>query len=154
MRLATAVTLSLLLALAGCGSIRNAATSGQVQAATGEASLATIRSEHGLPPLSRDAQLERAALEQARLMAATGRMNHTTGFRHDFASRMKANGVRGTAAENIAAGRMEPGKVFSMWMNSAGHRRNMLDPKFRRFGLASASAEGSSERYWALVLAD
>jgi uncharacterized protein YkwD len=41
-----------------------------------------------------------------------------------------------------------------MWMNSSGHRRNMLDPRFRRFGLASASASGSPERYWALVLAD
>jgi len=148
------LALAVVVALAGCGSIRSLPTSGQVQAQAGATYLATIRSEHGLPRLSRDAQLERAALEQARLMAASGRMNHTTGLRHDFASRMSQNGVGGTAAENIAAGHMDPAKLFSMWMNSSGHRRNILDPRFRRFGLASATAEGSSERYWALVLAD
>jgi uncharacterized protein YkwD len=64
---------------------------------------------------------------------------------------MRQNGVEGPAAENIAHGRMEVAKVFQMWVDSPPHRRNMLDPRFSRYGLASATdAEG--RRYWALVM--
>ena len=65
---------------------------------------------------------------------------------------MKANDIAGPAAENVAYGAMTPQKLFSMWMNSSGHRRNMLDPRFGRYGLASAD-DGQGRRYWALVLA-
>jgi uncharacterized protein YkwD len=37
-------------------------------------------------------------------------------------------------------------------MASPGHRRNMLDPRFSRYGLAHAG-DGNGQRYWALVLA-
>lgn len=114
--------------------------------------LARIRADHGLGSLTPDARLEQAARQQAANMARTGRMTHDTGWGRGFASRMEDNGVAGTAAENVAHGRMEPEKLFSMWMNSAGHRRNMLDARLSRFGLASASAGDDGERYWALVL--
>lgn len=144
-----------LLFLAACqtGSNSNVVGEGGGASSTGVAYLQTIRSEHGLPPLKPDATLERAALQQADYMARAGRMAHTTGWGKDFAARMKDNGVQGAAAENIAHGRMEPAKLFSMWMNSDGHRRNMLDPRFSSFGLAYVRADaGSEERYWALVL--
>ena len=38
-----------------------------------------------------------------------------------------------------------------MWMTSKGHRRNMLDPRFGHYGLASAE-DGQGRKYWALVL--
>jgi uncharacterized protein YkwD len=109
-----------------------------------------IRAAHGLRPLAADRELENAALRQARYMAGAGTMNHTTGYGRDFASRMSNTETNGAAAENIARGRMSLDRLFEMWMNSEGHRRNMLDPRFSRFGLASAG-EGS-DRYWALVL--
>lgn len=115
--------------------------------------LARIRSENGLGPLSSDAPLERMARHQAGYMARSGTMEHTTGWRRDFASRMKDDGVAAPAAENVAYGRMDLDRLFSMWMNSAGHRRNMLDPRFSRFGLASAGdGKPGGQRYWALVL--
>lgn len=110
-----------------------------------------VRSSAGLSAARPDPALEKAAMQQARYMAATGRMVHTTGRGRDFSTRMRQNGVEGPAAENIAHGRMEVAKVFQMWVDSPPHRRNMLDPRFSRYGLASATdAEG--RRYWALVM--
>lgn len=86
-------------------------------------------------------------------MARTARMKHTTGWGRNFATRMQGNGVEGAAAENIAHGRMDMEELFAMWMHSQGHRRNMLDPRFGRFGLAYVrDGNGSQQRYWALVL--
>jgi N-formylglutamate deformylase len=95
-----------------------------------------------------------SALRQARNMAETGRMAHDTGWRRDFATRMRQDRVGGLAAENIAHGRMDVPEVLAMWMNSSGHRRNMLDGRFTRFGLAHAQdGRDGGRRYWAMVLA-
>lgn len=157
-RLMTAAAMGGLLALAACQSQTVQTGSrvvgeGAVASATGVTYLQTIRSERGLPALMPDATLERAALQQATYMAQSSNMNHTTASGREFGARMKDNGVPGPSAENIAHGGMEPAKLFSMWMNSAGHRRNMLDPRFTKFGLAYMhEAKGSDRRYWALVL--
>lgn len=113
-----------------------------------------IRSANGLAGLNADPMLERAALQQAAYMASAGRMAHTTGWGRSFASRVRDNEIHGLAAENIAMGRMDMDQLFARWMASPPHRRNMLDPQFTRFGLAYAeSTNGSTQRYWALVLA-
>lgn len=117
----------------------------------GAAHIMQIRRAAGLAPLVRDARLEQAAITQAAYMAATGKMKHTTGFGRDFATRMRKEGVAAPAAENLARGRMEPPRLFAMWMASSGHRSNMLEPDFSRYGLAYA-ADGRGQRYWALVL--
>ncbi|MFD1988066.1 CAP domain-containing protein, partial [Mesorhizobium newzealandense] len=42
---------------------------------------------------------------------------------------------------------------FDIWVHSPGHRRNMLDPRFTRFGLAYVrDGRDSAIRYWSLVL--
>ena len=143
----------LLLPLAACSTTSYDSVGGSLAMNDGQDHLARIRSEYGLTPLAADADLGRAALQQARYMAASGRMNHTTGWGKDFASRVRGNHIHGAAAENIAYGQMDPDEVFSRWMNSPGHRRNMLDPHFSRFGLAHAEDPRNPERrYWALVL--
>lgn len=142
------------LAAAGCRSTVLEVGEGAGASAAGQSALAQIRSSNGLPPLAADPALEQAALHQAGYMARSGRMAHTTGWGKNFVSRMRADGVRGAAAENVAYGDMDPPEVFSRWMNSAGHRRNMLDPAFSRFGLAYVrEAANPQRRYWALVLA-
>ena len=143
-----AATLSLVLAACQTGGVIGASAGAS---GSGFAYLTELRSGHGLPALTPDATLERAALRQAGYMAQTGRMKHDTGWRRDFATRMKQGGIDAPAAENLAHGRMEMARLFAMWTNSAGHRRNMLDPRFSRFGLAYAG-DGDGERYWALVL--
>ena len=52
-------------------------------------------------------------------MARSAEMSHRTGWRKDFATRMKENGVEGAAAENVAHGAMDPEKLFRMWMDVA-----------------------------------
>jgi uncharacterized protein YkwD len=138
------------LALAACQTGGFVGDSGGASA-SGVTYLTEIRTSHGLPPLAYDARLEKAALQQAAYMARSGRMEHTTGWGKDFGRRMNKNGVDAPAAENIAQGRMDMAKLFSMWMNSSGHRRNMLDPRFNRFGLAYAG-EANGRKYWALVV--
>ncbi|TPO10361.1 CAP domain-containing protein [Mesorhizobium sp. B1-1-5] len=151
-----------LLAAAGLAALAGIAACSTVSVPTGEgagvsssatATLAGIRSSAGLPTLTPDAQLEQAALQQAGYMASRERMSHTTAWGKDFASRMKDNGVRGAAAENIAEGRFDLEKLFDIWMHSSGHRRNMLDQDFSRFGLAYVrDGRDPALRYWALVL--
>ncbi len=140
-----------LMVLAGCQTGRSVGAAAGVSGAA-TAKVADIRSSNGLPPLTADGNLEQAAKQQARYMASAERMVHTTGWRKDFASRMAANDVGGTAAENIAQGRMGIDRLFAMWMASPPHRRNMLDPRMTKFGLASAPGGKNGQRYWALVL--
>jgi uncharacterized protein YkwD len=149
-RLLPMAALCAALALAACQTGAPVGTSGGASV-SGVSYLTEIRTSHDLPPLAYDARLEKAALQQAAYMARSGRMEHTTGRGKDFTRRMKKNGVDAPAAENIAQGRMDMEKLFSMWMNSSGHRRNMLDPRFNRFGLAYAG-EADGRKYWALVV--
>ena len=155
-RPAAALLLIGLLFAAGCQNVFSMVNpmgggEGLGASASGETYLKSIRSDHGLPPLARDGKLEKAAAQQAGYMARASAMRHRTGWRKDFATRMKENGVEGAAAENVAYGAMDPEKLFSMWMGSKGHRRNMLDPRFAHYGLASAE-DGQGRKYWALVL--
>jgi uncharacterized protein YkwD len=147
--LLSATTLS--LALAACQTGGGMTGTPQGASGSGFAHLTRIRSDAGLPALSPDAKLEKAAMRQAGYMASAGRMDHDTGWRRDFATRMKQGDIAAPAAENLAHGRMEPRRLFGMWMDSAGHRRNMLDERFQHYGLAYAKTE-DGRRYWALVL--
>jgi uncharacterized protein YkwD len=144
--------LAALLALAACGSLRPTG-GGAGASSSAKPIINRYRASHGLSALAVDRTLEQAALQQAGYMARAGRMEHTTGWGKDFASRVKDNGIAGAAAENIAEGRMDLTRLFDMWMNSPPHRRNMLDARFTRFGLAYArDGKNADWRYWALVL--
>jgi uncharacterized protein YkwD len=146
-RLAPALAAALLVA--GCAA-QGPSQLGDVQSAAGMADLVRIRAAAGLGAVRPDPALERAAAEQAGFMADAAGMAHATGRGRDFVSRMRANGIDTASAENIAhAGDL--GKVFALWEGSPPHRRNMLDPRFTRYGLASAP-DGAGKRYWALVL--
>ncbi len=109
-----------------------------------------IRAKHRLPKLQLHPSLQKAAREQSKLMAKADKMSHKVGFRQGFSTRLKRAGYRGLAAENIARGQPTLGRVLSGWMNSRGHRRNMLHPRMRYFGLSVA--KGSGRNYWAMVL--
>lgn len=139
--------LGAVLALAGCSSVGQPTQLGTVQSA---ATLSSFRVAEGFGPLAADPALAKAAAQQASFMAAADKMEHTTAFGRDFGSRMRANGVTGPRAENVAhAG--DAATAFAMWEKSPPHRRNMLDPRFSHYGLASAP-DGRGKRYWALVL--
>lgn len=134
--------------LAGCSSVSG--LSGSTY--NGPTSLAAIRAENGLTALTQDRDLDQAAAEQAGMMAQAGVMSHSAGAR--FATRMRGHQTNGAAAENIAHGAFGTDELFRRWMESPPHRRNMLNPAYTRYGLASAAdRSGGGRRYWALVLA-
>jgi uncharacterized protein YkwD len=141
-------------ALSACQSVFSGiGASGTPASAEAAPRIAEIRAGNGLAALRPDPALERAAMAQASDMASSRRMTHNA--RRDFPSRMRSNGIRGAAAENIAHGRFDTPRVISVWMNSDGHRRNMLDERFSRFGLAYVpDPKDPSRRYWAMVLGE
>lgn len=147
------VGLAALAGLAACSTVSLPTGEGAGVSSSATGTLASIRASAGLAPLVPDRQLEQAALQQAGYMAQRRRMSHTTGWGKDFASRVKGNGIAGAAAENIAEGRFDLEKLFDIWVHSSGHRRNMLDPRFTRFGLAYVrDGSDGNLRYWSLVL--
>jgi uncharacterized protein YkwD len=110
--------------------------------------LNAFRAEAGLSPLSYDPHLAAAAKAQCAIMITHGKIGHAFGPGTSFSERMRRAGVAsGYHAENVARGQRSVAEVMQAWMNSRGHRRNMLDPKMSHFGLASKGG------YWTLDLA-
>jgi len=66
---------------------------------------------------------------------------------------MSHRGPRGARAENVAYGCKESACVIQQWVNSSGHRKNMLIPRLTRYGLASATSP-SGKKYWALLVGE
>jgi uncharacterized protein YkwD len=110
--------------------------------------LNAYRSKAGLAPLSSNARLASAAGAQCAIMIAHGKIGHAFGPGTSFSERMRRAGIApGYHAENVARGQRSVAEVMQAWMNSRGHRRNMLDPQMSSFGIAS------KDGYWALDLA-
>jgi uncharacterized protein YkwD len=139
------------LTLAGCAS-DSASVYSITSTSTGEASAAAslisaYRVSKGLSPVTVDARLNGAAMRQARVVAAAGKLNHG-----NFSERMSEFGIVGFAAENLSAGQDTVAGAVGSWKASPHHNENLLMPQARRIGLARADAKGSYGRYWALVL--
>lgn len=111
-----------------------------------------VRRQYGAPPMLPEQKLEKAALYQAKLMAKHGKIGHSIGWGNTFSGRLKQAGIRGPAAENVASGQKDVRAALNAWLNSAGHRKNLLDPLFTRYGLAyAARADKPHYLYWAML---
>ena len=98
------------------------------------------RVDTGGRPRSLSATLGAAAEHHSLDMAQNNVFSHTLSDGTSWnANIMDHRYVRGAAsAENIAAGRSSAKGVFSLWVNSPGHKANMLDPKYYAVGIARA----------------
>lgn len=95
------------------------------------------RAAHGLPPLAQSALLNRSAARHAADMAANGLQSHTGSDGSTASQRISATGYCWRhAAENVAGGPWGLEGVFDVWMNSPGHRRNILSSSDTQFGFA------------------
>jgi len=103
------------------------------------------RAAVGLPGLVWCSSLGRAAQSQSEYQAAIQTMTHDGGG--GLAVRVQNAGYNGwyNLAENVAAGADTTEAAMGMWMNSAGHRANILSPTFTHFGAGGAA---SNYRYW------
>jgi uncharacterized protein YkwD len=107
------------------------------------------RAAHGLGPVRSDASLTRAAADQTRAMMAAGFMSHSAGG--EFGARMRAAGVRGTAAENLGVGYRDVGHAMQGWQGSSGHNANLLNPRITRIGFARSAGQGRA--FYTLIMA-
>ncbi|HEX3726700.1 MAG TPA: CAP domain-containing protein [Pirellulales bacterium] len=79
------------------------------------------RTHHGLPPLVVDVRLQQSARRHAAWMTNSRSMTHTNQ----------------AVGENIAMGQHSSTEVLNAWMNSSGHRANILNPGYKRIGVAA-----------------
>src|SRR5918999_4092295 len=101
------------------------------------------RRRRGLRPLRRDRRLARAARRHARDMDARNYFNHTSRSGASFVDRIRRagylRGARGwSVGENLAwgtGGLGTPQAIVRAWMNSPGHRDNILNGRFREIGV-------------------
>lgn len=94
------------------------------------------RSKNGLSPLTYDWELSRVARYKSQDMKDNNYFSHTSPTYGSPFQMMKSFGISyKTAGENIAKGYKTPGAVVNGWMNSSGHRGNILNPSFTRIGV-------------------
>jgi uncharacterized protein YkwD len=95
-----------------------------------------IRQQQGCGPLRLDSALVEAAGKHASDMVRRHYMDHTNPDGQDPGDRMAAAGYRGSSwGENIAAGYDTAQKVVAAWMQSDGHRKNILNCRFTTIGI-------------------
>lgn len=112
--------------------------------------ISSFRAKHGEPKVVRDATLDRIAMDQARAMAAKDDLSHDA--LGPFTRRVAPAGA-GRAAENIAYGYESFEKTLGQWIDSSGHRKNLLLHNASRVGIASAKTASGKRTYWAMVIA-
>lgn len=103
------------------------------------------RAKNGLPALKIDSTLSKMAHEKSRDMSANGYFSHTSPTYGSPFDMMKKYGITyHYAGENIAMGQQTPEEVVKAWMNSQGHRENILNPNYNYIGVGYVS-QGN---YW------
>lgn len=103
------------------------------------------RAKYGLSPLTEDAALTRTARMKSQDMHDRGYFDHNSPTYGTPFQLMKSQGVSyRTAGENIAMGYRTPEAVVNAWMNSAGHRANILNASYTKIGVGYVE----SGNYW------
>lgn len=102
----------------------------------------TERADAGCGPLRQDPELDALATAHSRDMRARDYFDHTDPDGLTPWDRADAAGVSGLAAENIARGQPDADAVVAAWMNSPGHRANILECSHTRHGLGMVAGAG------------
>jgi len=97
------------------------------------------RQDNGdLAPLSMNSKLQAAAQAYAEHLAADGQFSHTDGSQ--LGDRITAAGYQWSAVgENLGLGQRSPAEIVAGWMNSPGHRANMLNADYVDAGVGIAT---------------
>ena len=106
----------------------------------------TERAKYGLSALTVDTRVQQAALVRAKETAQS--FSHTRPNGSSFSTALTEAGVSyRTAGENIAYGQTTPQQVMNAWMNSSGHRANILNANYTTIGVGYTVINGTA--YWA-----
>ncbi|MGW7441471.1 CAP domain-containing protein [Streptomyces sp. NPDC054849] len=103
------------------------------------------RAAAGCPAVTLNAKLTKAAQDHSADMASHSNMSHTGSDGSDPGQRITRAGYTwSTYGENVAYGYSTPEKVMEGWMNSPGHRQNILNCSFKEIGIGLAQPNN----YW------
>ena len=103
------------------------------------------RAKEGLAPLTIDKKVQAAA--QVRAVEIKTSFSHTRPNGSSFATALKEQGVTyRRSGENIAWGQRTPKEVVNAWMNSSGHRANIMNKNFTKIGVGYYQHNGVN--YW------
>lgn len=109
------------------------------------------RKNANLPPLIEDKRLDTLAEKKANIMAREENLSHTAGGYKSFSDIVKEAGILyWNVGENIARNWRTPEEVMKAWMNSQGHRTNILSEKFTLIGIGKAVNE-KGDIYWTQI---
>nr|WP_165825214.1 CAP domain-containing protein [Rhodopseudomonas palustris] len=112
--------------------------------------ISQFRASNGQGKVVMDATLNAIAQRQAAAMASKDVLSHEAGG--SFTSRV-APAKASRAAENIAYGYPDFPNTLKQWINSPGHRANLLLKGASKIGVASVRSSASGRTYWAMVIA-
>jgi len=109
------------------------------------------RTKAGLKALTVDKNMTAAA--QLRATEIEKKFSHTRPNGSGFSTALRDKGVsyRG-AGENIAWGQKTPADVMNGWMNSSGHKANILNKSFTKIGVANYK-NAAGKNYWVQLFA-
>lgn len=106
------------------------------------------RSKQGLNPLKLSSKLTSIATLKSRDMADKNYFSHESPTYGSPFDMLHQYGIQyRSAGENIAAGQRTPEEVMQAWMNSSGHRANILNKNFTEIGIGYYQG-GSYKVYW------
>ncbi|MHC1694266.1 MAG: SafA/ExsA family spore coat assembly protein [Eubacteriales bacterium] len=106
------------------------------------------RTNRGLGALTTDWQLARVARYKSTDMINKNYFSHTSPTYGSPFQMMSSFGLKySSAAENIAYGQKTPREVVTAWMNSAGHRANILSGSYSHIGVGAAK-KSNGTLYW------
>ncbi|MGH3863594.1 CAP domain-containing protein [Actinokineospora sp.] len=105
------------------------------------------RSAAGCAPVRWNDKLGVSSRKHSADMAARDYFDHTSLDGRSPFDRMKAEGYARAGGENIAAGQATAEAVMKSWMNSPGHKANILNCEFKDLGIGMAKG-GSYRIYW------
>ncbi|WP_017307200.1 CAP domain-containing protein [Spirulina subsalsa] len=112
----------------------------------------TERQKQGLNNLTLVLELTQAAQNHAEDMAQNNYFSHTGLNGSSVGDRARAVGYNWNyVGENIARGHRSATSVMEGWMNSQGHRENILNPNYTEIGFGVSSDRNSEENYWVQV---
>jgi uncharacterized protein YkwD len=108
-----------------------------------------LRKQNRIPELALCGSLWLAAQAHSQDMARYSRMSHTGSDGSNMVVRVERAGYRRWSAlgENIAAGQKTVDDVINSWMNSSGHRANILSSKYTHIGVGRATSS-AGVNYW------
>ena len=104
------------------------------------------RQADGVQPLTMTKKLRKSAKKWSRVTARTQSLRHDPNLRASVSRRGGCTNLR-SWGENVAYTSKSADSMFAMYMNSPGHRANILDPEFRFVGVGTVNRAAS----WGVV---